>query len=57
MVQTWNMNHGGICRTKFNHDGVILQKWSTTFTQPAITCSKLIIESLEQGVKYVQSSQ
>ena len=24
------------------------------FTQPAITCSKLI-ETLEQGVKYVQS--
>ena len=26
-------------------------------TQPAITCSKLIIETLEQGVKYVQSYQ
>ena len=24
-------------------------------TQPAFTCSKLIIETLEQGVKYVQS--
>ena len=24
-------------------------------SQPAITCSKLIIETLEQGVKYVQS--
>ena len=24
-------------------------------TQPAITCSKLTIETLEQGVKYVQS--
>ena len=24
-------------------------------TQPAITCSKLIIETVEQGVKYVQS--
>ena len=23
-------------------------------TQPAITCSKLTIETLEQGVKYVQ---
>ena len=23
--------------------------------EPAITCSKLIIETLEQGVKYVQS--
>ena len=25
------------------------------FTQPAIACSKLTIETLEQGVKYVQS--
>ena len=25
------------------------------FTQPAITCSKLTIKRLEQGVKYVQS--
>ena len=26
-----------------------------TFTQPAITCLKLTIETLEQEVKYVQS--
>ena len=26
-------------------------------TQPAITCSKLTIGTLEQGVKYVQSKQ
>ena len=26
-----------------------------TLTQSAITCSKLKIETLEQGVKYVQS--
>ena len=26
-----------------------------SYTQPAITCSKLTIETLEQGVKYVQS--
>ena len=25
------------------------------FIQPAITCSKLTIETLEQGVKYAQS--
>ena len=24
-------------------------------TQPAFTCSKLTIETLEQGVKYIQS--
>ena len=28
---------------------------SETLTQPAITCSKLTVETLEQGVKYVQS--
>ena len=27
----------------------------TLITQPEITCSKLTIETLEQGVKYVQS--
>ena len=27
--------------------------WNTT--QPVITCSKLTIETLEKGVKYVQS--
>ena len=27
----------------------------TVQTQPAFTCSKLTIETLEQGVKYVQS--
>ena len=31
----------------FNFDAV-------TSSQPAITCSKLTIETLEQGVKYVQ---
>ena len=28
---------------------------SLNHAQPAITCSKLTIETLEQGVKYVQS--
>ena len=27
----------------------------TSHTQPAFTCSKLTIETLEQGVKYAQS--
>ena len=30
-------------------------KRSHEFSQPAITCSKLTIETLELGVKYVQS--
>ena len=35
-----------------------LSRFSTSLdelTQSAITCSKLTIETLEQGVKYVQS--
>ena len=28
---------------------------TTCYAQPAITCAKLTIETLEQGVKYVQS--
>ena len=31
-----------------------LKIWSN-LSQPVITCSKLTIETLEQGVKYVQS--
>ena len=33
---------------------MILQKYLAP-SQPAFTCSKLTIETLEQGVKYVQS--
>ena len=29
--------------------------FTENITQPTITCSKLTIETLEQGVKYVQS--
>ena len=35
-------------------DKTVSQKYQVS-TQPAITCSKLTIETLEQGVKYVQS--
>ena len=30
-------------------------EFSEILTQPALTCSMLIIKTLEQGVKYVQS--
>ena len=33
----------------------IVNTSETNITQPAITCSKLTIGTLEQGVKYVQS--
>ena len=32
-----------------------LKETVSVLTQPASTCSKLTIETLEQGVKYVQS--
>ena len=35
--------------------GRIFVKKTDTVTQPAIACSKLTIETLEQGVKHVQS--
>ena len=40
------------------HEGKYRQSENEEFealTQPAFTCSKLTIETLEQGVKYVQS--
>ena len=32
-----------------------MQHWTEKISQPAFTCSKLTIETLEQDVKYVQS--
>ena len=34
---------------------LFLQHFWSAPTQPAFTCSKLTVETLEQGVKYVQS--
>ena len=34
---------------------MLIQCLTYTGSQPAFTCSKLTIETLEQGVKYVQS--
>ena len=36
-------------------DTIGVYKTNSVISQPAITCSKLTIETLEQGVKYVQS--
>ena len=33
-----------------------INQFSAGYTQSAITCSKLTIETLEQGVKYVQTA-
>ena len=44
-----------LLRTNANQNGIMLQlyKERLSLTQPAISCSKLTIETLEQGVKYV----
>ena len=39
--------------SKWNFAATLNDKWVAT--KPAITCSKLTIETLEQDVKYVQS--
>ena len=48
-----------ICRQLKNHQHRLRSKTGISLenilTQPAIACSKLTIETLEQGVKYVQS--
>ena len=33
----------------------LLEFFSDPFTHPAITCSKSTVETLEQGVKYIQN--
>ena len=49
---------GGVSRTKSNNEDRAFfenSKWLKAITQSAFTCSKLTIETLDQGVKYVQS--
>ena len=54
------LHNSDICSSKFsllsmvipNHEWAQLQQIQS---QPPITCSKLTIETLEEGVKYVQS--
>ena len=43
---------------EWNHVPVLISvnmNSSFPFSQPAVTCLKLTIETLEQGVKYVQN--
>ena len=47
-------NKGTQQNTSFVHNNQ-WSEWSLVKTQPEITCSKLTIETLEQGMKYVQS--
>ena len=46
---------GGTEINKFSQIRLILQPKLGDHPQPAITCSKLAIETLEQDVNYVQS--
>ena len=59
-VQCWNFSEGYIIgdfkylltSVSYLLSRILLQSSSS---QPAIACSKLTIETLEEGVKYVQS--
>ena len=52
----WNCLSKGNCKNLKSHDGDSSPKSpESNMSQPAITCSKLTIETLEQGVKCVQS--
>ena len=45
----------GVMSLKQNQQKLINQDLVQIKSQPAITCSKLAIETVEKGVKYVQS--
>ena len=49
------------CRKKNTNTKItsskVKKKSVLTSTQPVFTCSKLTVETLEEGVKYVQSYQ
>ena len=49
------MRHVEFPRMNWKRSGIY--KDDPRKSQPAFTCSKLTIETLEQGVKYVQSLQ
>ena len=62
IVRLWILIGVGKHEFIWGWEGVILyprsrKQTKLVVTQPAITCSKLTIETVEQGVKYVQSSQ
>ena len=49
-------SYGGSCKITVVSLSVCLSVWHfSQESQPAMTCLKLTIETLEQGVKYVQS--
>ena len=52
-ISTWGRVHFWIYLLK--HNSLSHQTWPTDRSQLTITCSKLTIKTLEQGMKYVQS--
>ena len=59
---SYQIKSGWIFHTRYNAIMSLLRDLVHTlkiqaFSQPKITCSNLIIKTLEQGVKYVQSEQ
>ena len=43
------------CKYYFENFKNLIKVLTLSLSQPAITCLKLTIETLEQGVKYIQS--
>ena len=56
-IGKWNTGVKWVYENLIQLDESILRFsfWPKQLTQSAITCSKLAIETLEQGAKYVQS--
>ena len=51
-IYFFNLQQAGTAKTNSVYN---IQWVDNTATQPAITCSKLTIKTLEKGMKYVQS--
>ena len=54
MIRTCTWINVVILKTRFEKFSYPIHNVRPAITQQAITCSKLTIETLEQGVKYVQ---
>ena len=56
MYRKYFIAPGILCSTRNPSSGIFrANKHDYAINQPAFTCSNLTIETLEQGVKYVQS--
>ena len=54
-MKLWNVKRNAKCQEKKCVEKVELLQFKLLATQSAFACSKLTIETLDEGVKYVQS--